>query len=271
MADFSNSSAVDDLKVKGNEYFTKEDFVNSYDCYTEAIEKLKCIIELNKSPKDLNQLSILYSNRSASLLSLNRYEEALSDSEDSISCDSHYVKAYFRKATSLTFLGKHLEAYHTWLQAFDICDRSPWLVSKVREAKEKWLTQFKIYPVQSNSDMIERFNIIKDPRLKLSTLAHFWNLSSPDERLSIFKVFISIISGQGELSEQTERLFDIEKMKDLPMVNYLDLPSTDVQSWCDYYARLDSENKTGLLKNIWGMLSTKEQTLVVSDLKELIS
>ena len=64
---------------------------------------------------------------------------------------------------------------------------SAWLSKQMKEAKSIWIKNFKNVKVLSSQDMIDRYSLIADTRLKLSTLAHFWNFSSQDERLQVFK------------------------------------------------------------------------------------
>ena len=81
------------LKSKGNEYFVKKEFLSAQEFYSKAI--LIC-----------DDNAILYANRSAANLELGECEQALLDSDKSIQLNPKFVKAYFRKASSLKKLGR---------------------------------------------------------------------------------------------------------------------------------------------------------------------
>jgi len=65
---------------------------------------------------------------------------------------------------------------------------SAWLSKQFKEAKINWIKVFKSAEVMSSQDMLERYSLITDTRLKLSTLAHFWNFSSQEERLQVLNI-----------------------------------------------------------------------------------
>lgn len=70
-------------KAKGNEAFSAKNFPEAIECFSKAIE-------LDASNH------VLYSNRSASYASLNKYEEALTDAEKCVSLNPQWAKGYIR-------------------------------------------------------------------------------------------------------------------------------------------------------------------------------
>jgi tetratricopeptide (TPR) repeat protein len=84
-------------KADGNEAFKAQDWNRAVEFYTAAIE-------LDGSN------AVLYSNRSAAYLKLNKYDEALLDGRRTMQLDPLMPKGYVRTATSLVRLGKPKQA-----------------------------------------------------------------------------------------------------------------------------------------------------------------
>ena len=55
-------------------------------------------------------MAVYYSNRAFANLKMENYGFAVTDSEEAIKSDPSYAKAYYRKASGLFAIGKHLEA-----------------------------------------------------------------------------------------------------------------------------------------------------------------
>lgn len=70
---------VDELKQKGNEAMKATDFDTAVQCYSEAIEL---------SPEN----HVLYSNRSAAYMKLDKFEEALQDAEKTVEMKEDWGK-----------------------------------------------------------------------------------------------------------------------------------------------------------------------------------
>ncbi len=172
-------------------------------------------------------------------------------------------------SSALEALGRHKEAYEAWVSASSACDPSPALSKQLEEAKERWLKKVRDVDVENSADFLNRYAILPDPRERLSTLAHFWNESSTQERLSIVVRFGNMISGPSgppsRLSELTT-----ENMASLPMENYFDLPITRITKWVAFYRGLDEESKAALCEGMWMKLSPHEQNAVVNDLSMFI-
>ncbi|KAL6049270.1 Hsp70-Hsp90 organizing protein 3-like [Balamuthia mandrillaris] len=84
-------------KNNGNAAMSAGDFQKAVECYTRAIEL------------DPNNY-VLYSNRSAAYASLEKYAEALTDADQTISLKPDWGKGYSRKGTALCYLNKFSEA-----------------------------------------------------------------------------------------------------------------------------------------------------------------
>ncbi|KAM3956845.1 tetratricopeptide repeat protein 1 [Aphomia sociella] len=83
---------AEELKVTGNNAFKAEEYERSIEKYTEG---------LKICPLQSSQLrSVLYCNRSAAKMKLEKYNRAIKDCTKAIELDEKYLKAYLRRAQS---------------------------------------------------------------------------------------------------------------------------------------------------------------------------
>jgi tetratricopeptide (TPR) repeat protein len=259
----SATPSCEELKSQGNELFIKNDFVGAEALYTRAIT------EFDGSNNDHNK-AILYTNRSAARLGRDDYAGALEDSEKAIAYDPTWTKAYYRKATALEKLGRHRECFHTWKLASVYCESTPWLTKQIKSAAAAWVKKFKSCPIESNEDLIERYRILGNTRQRLSTMAHFWNESTAAERFNHFNFLLSVIGGEGQISEVNQRLSE-SHMQPMPLHNYVDLPRDAIAFWCDYFHEQTPESKTQIMHAIWEVLDNAEKDAVLADLKLFVA
>ena len=92
----SRVSMEKSLKEKGNECFSKQDFIGAVSFYTKAIDTC---------PTD----HTLYSNRSISFSKQEKYKDALLDAEACIKLKANFARGYLRKCTALNGLGRYEE------------------------------------------------------------------------------------------------------------------------------------------------------------------
>lgn len=243
--------------MKGNEAFKALNFSLAEEYYKKAIE-----ID--------NTSHLLYTNLAAALFEQQKFEETIIAANQALLLEPSWTKAYFRKALAFESLKDFRASFQTWSDAVKHCESSSWLKKQFEKSKSIWLKEFKIKPVLDNFDLQQRYAILTDSREKLSTLAHFWNLSSPAERMKHFLFFLGMIGGQTPCSEASLNVSE-EMMQPMPMHNYPDLPMNQIQSWCDYFQSLDSNSKTDILEQCWYALSAKEQNDVVLDLQLFMS
>lgn len=156
-----------------------------------------------------------------------------------------------------------------WHAAIISCEPSNWARKQFEASKKNWLKVMKTVDVESIGDLLNRYSLLTGTREKLSTLAHFWNISSQVERLAHFKFFLNMISGGGGLPAQAAEV-TVEMMMPMPMQNYEDLPRGDIEPWCSFFESCSSEEKTMILEQVWNKLSDKEQNDVVVDMRMFI-
>ena len=262
----SSSTAMDAtaeaIKAEANEAFLIGDYSKAEALYSNALDVLN---SLEKNDDVLK--SILYSNRSAARLSLGgKSEDALQDADLAIALNPMYSKGYLRKSNALKSHGDHKGVYNTWIEATKNCEDSPWLKKMVKEARATWDSLMKEVDVLDSSDLLERYSLLQDTRMRLCTLAHFWNYSSPPDRLAYLKAFLELIGGSVGVSEQAEA-FEVENMQEMPMYNYEDLPRSIIEPWIAFFESLSADRKVELMRNAWALLTPSEQNLVILDLK----
>ncbi|KAH8583668.1 TPR Domain containing [Cryptosporidium sp. chipmunk genotype I] len=103
---------VESIKREANELFSKGEFQEAIQRYTQAI--LNC-------PEDEKRLmSVLYSNRAACHIMLDNIDSALVDSNDAIEFDDTYTKAYLRRFTVLEKKEKWHDALRDINKAFEL-------------------------------------------------------------------------------------------------------------------------------------------------------
>jgi tetratricopeptide (TPR) repeat protein len=247
---------MEDWRLKGNEAFKALDFSLAEEYYKKALE--------------VDRTHLLYTNLAAALFEQKKYEETIIAANQALVIEPTWVKAYFRKAIAFEALGNLRDSFQTWSDAVKHCENSSWLRKQYDKSKSAWFKKFKVESIIDTSDLLHRYAILTDSREKLSTLAHFWNLSSPEERMKHFLFFLGMIGGQAPSDEATLNL-SVEMMQPMPMHNYPDLPMHQIQSWCNYFGSVDSSSKTHILEQFWYALTPKEQNDVVLDLQLFMS
>ncbi|CAH2062382.1 unnamed protein product, partial [Iphiclides podalirius] len=83
---------AEELKTEGNEAFKIGEYERSMEKYTEGLRI--CPLQFPQ------QRSVLYCNRSAAKMKLEKYKRAIKDCSKAIELDDKYVKAYYRRAQS---------------------------------------------------------------------------------------------------------------------------------------------------------------------------
>uniref|UniRef100_A0A7S3C808 Uncharacterized protein n=1 Tax=Chloropicon roscoffensis TaxID=1461544 RepID=A0A7S3C808_9CHLO len=93
--------SAEDLKQEGNALYKQGLYLKAAAIYTSAIK-------LDKNN------GVLYSNRSAALLQLNKVTKAMADAEECIRLKPDWEKGYFRKGNAFETLAKTEEALEAY-------------------------------------------------------------------------------------------------------------------------------------------------------------
>lgn len=255
----SAESISDKKKAEANLHFVNGNFEEAEKLYSEALECSD------------SQRAVLLANRAAARISMKRFSEALEDANASLQLDPAWLKAYYRKASALDGLQRDDLSYYTWVEATKLCEGSPALTKQYQQAEKKWLNKFRSgeFPIQSRQDLVARYKLLRDSRERLSTLAHMWNDSTPEERLSFFRLLLSLIAGAGEAHDDLLHSNELqaESMMDMPLDNYPDFPREHLGAWMDYFRALSSDEKCAVIRELWFSLNSAEQNAVILDMR----
>lgn len=108
------SGSAEHWKSQGNEHFASGRFNDAVGCYTKALEAQ------HAHPAEGPKPSILLSNRSAAYFRLKQYKNALEDANKACQLDAHWPKAFLRKSTALSALGRDRESLQAIRTAKDL-------------------------------------------------------------------------------------------------------------------------------------------------------
>jgi histone-lysine N-methyltransferase SETD3 len=108
------------MKERGNKAFAAQDFPEALKCFDAAINADKT------NPA-------LYSNRSATHMSLKDYLKALDDAQKAVTLKSDWPKGYFRKGQALEQLLRYPEAYQAYQEGLKVDPADKSLVAAAQE------------------------------------------------------------------------------------------------------------------------------------------
>ncbi len=264
--------SCDTLRLKGNAAFGDDDFESAEEFYTKALDI------------DSRSTAVL-GNRSLVRIKLGNFQGAVEDATKCIESDEMYLKGYDRKiaaeialdqiwkarqtcANGLAKFRKNAGSKHIayFVRRFKtLCDQG-----EVRDQKDqvKSLEQWKEVAAYMNS---------KDGRVRLACLATFWNASSPEERMYIFKQFIRIQQGDAllenpssmECADKTLKSISLDKLSALPMDNYENV--TIHAPWATFYSsQTELVRKVEIFKAVFDVCSDVEKNLIAGDLGNFV-
>ena len=131
------------FKVKGNQCMAQREYQVALDAYSQAI---------HLSPSG-SQSHVYYSNRAAALCYLERYAEAASDSEQSLTLNPTYGKAHARLGLSRFFLNELPGAIQAYTAALEYDPDNAASKSYLAKAKLKLSQQEDARRLLNNPDM----------------------------------------------------------------------------------------------------------------------
>jgi len=120
---YPNSKEAEEFKLKGNDYFNKQQ-------YKEAVAEYTKGIELESVPLDL--LGVLYSNRSICYLCLGAYSGAKEDAQSVITLRPSWFRGYLRLGSALEKMQKYKKAVNYFKLAIQFGDPSASTVDKLQ-------------------------------------------------------------------------------------------------------------------------------------------
>lgn len=100
-------------------------------------------------------------------------------------------------------------------------------------------------------------------RLRLATIATFWNECERSTRFLVFEEFLRKVSGEDE--SRIEALFGEHNMPDLPMDNYMDIHVPP--AWLAVFQASSPEDKLATFDAMWRHCKEEERMLIMKDVQ----
>eukprot|EP00698_Gefionella_okellyi_P017472 TRINITY_DN5111_c0_g1_i1.p1 TRINITY_DN5111_c0_g1~~TRINITY_DN5111_c0_g1_i1.p1 ORF type:complete len:454 (-),score=93.91 TRINITY_DN5111_c0_g1_i1:371-1732(-) len=129
-----NSLLAEQLKLEGNTKFSAKDYFGAIKSYTQAIALQP-------------DVAAYYGNRAACYLNINRFREALIDSEKAVSLDPKFARGYFRAAKAQLGLGEPAAARSLFEQVLAI---DPKNAEALREKEQVGMLEWKLERVNTS-------------------------------------------------------------------------------------------------------------------------
>lgn len=137
-------STSKELKDEGNEFFKKKEYEKAIELYSQAI---------SLEPND----HVLYSNRSACYVNLNKHELALQDANKCVALNSGWWKGYHKQGLAFFGLSKYEEAIECYKKGLEIERDNATLKDSLLETERKLK--------EENNPFAKNFHLLyTDPR-----------------------------------------------------------------------------------------------------------
>ena len=136
-----------ELKEQASSAWSRGEYDGATDLYSQAIAIILDIRDDIAPREQREQLKILYSNRCAAYLKLNRANDALEDANKCCQMDSEWSKGHVRKGDALYALGKYTESFNSYNAALRLApgdrgiqDKSELAQRAIRFQSTRWST-----------------------------------------------------------------------------------------------------------------------------------
>lgn len=146
------------LKIKGNAAMQQKKYALAKDYYTEALEVAPA------GPTS----HVYYSNRSAALLSMRNFTEAVWDAERSIKLKPGYPKAHARLGLAKFLLGRYQEAVDAYVKAVELEPKNKTSISYLERSRRKLAMAKKVTDVDDDEMSVSSRVSINSRSLKSS-------------------------------------------------------------------------------------------------------
>eukprot|EP01089_Gocevia_fonbrunei_P002202 TRINITY_DN121_c0_g1_i1.p1 TRINITY_DN121_c0_g1~~TRINITY_DN121_c0_g1_i1.p1 ORF type:complete len:262 (-),score=71.98 TRINITY_DN121_c0_g1_i1:107-892(-) len=154
----SAKQQAQEAKDKGNKFFSSGKYADAITWYTKAIQL---------DPTE----SAFYSNRAASYMSLNKFDEALKDSESCIKAKPSWVKGHYRKGLALMALSRYGEAVNAFNKGLEVEPSNADIRGKLGEAQDK--ARFEVKRFADDGTPLSPAQIAKEEGNVLFRLAKY--------------------------------------------------------------------------------------------------
>ena len=142
------------MKSDGNAHMQKKEYEEAAESYTTAL----------KLCPNGPQSHVYFSNRSASYLSMKRFEEAIRDSERSLALKPDYAKAHARLGLAQFLLGRYAEAVEAYEAALQLDPDNKASRSYLEKARKKLAAEDAKENNRDSKDMDKGVALSKPPK-----------------------------------------------------------------------------------------------------------
>jgi glyoxylase-like metal-dependent hydrolase (beta-lactamase superfamily II) len=122
------------LKLKGNVEFKQGNYTKALDFYEQSLQQVQVLFEEEAVENECDQKDAvrdLISNRSACLIALYRFEDALKDANNAILLQDDYLKGYLRKGDALFGLREFKQALDAFQKAIELEPHNGLLINRI--------------------------------------------------------------------------------------------------------------------------------------------
>lgn len=194
---------LEELKKKGNDAVNSGKLDEAVLLYTVAIQKCSTTDATNT-----HLLGILYSNRSIANYHIGNYKLAADDASASLEQRPTWVKAFHRKATSVSAIGDFAQAAELYKQALELEPNNKW----IKEHYRSMLKQLSKAPLKTEGEWQHLYENLSPQPMRMSTLVHFWNICTKPERYAALQRLSELANYRFSMQE--------EQMAELPLERY---------------------------------------------------
>lgn len=260
----SNRLSPDELKATGNAHYVAGRLDEAIAAYCEA---------LSQAPLHPALIPQLHANLSAAYLARHDYTNALTSAQRAVAADSAFTKAYYRMGIALIELERPAEAITALTTASSLDAKSESIRQALHQAQALQRRLDESATMASLDDFTAVFARLRDLRLRLATLATFWNLLNGEGRWSVFCKFLEQTLGPSAVNDAIPpehtgphvSQFDRSLLTALPMDNYKDIAVPT--PWTAFFESLRGPEQIELFRAAWARCDNTEQSLIMEDLR----
>ncbi len=201
-------AGADELKQQGNHAFCAGDFALALERYSSAIEidpqNHVRARQFFKTPTgDMsshgcpNFSQLLFGNRSAAHYKNEDFVSASEDAAQAIKLKPDWSKGHTRLAQALERVGQLQEALTAIRKAQELEPSNSFIATCAARISHAYFHEQLKAPLDSLSSFLRVYALSDSIRLRLATLATFWNICSQSERYAVFAQLLPAVQAAG--------------------------------------------------------------------------
>lgn len=257
-------ASPDALKAEGNAHF-------SAGRHAEAILSYRTALDLG--PGD-SLRALLHSNLAAVHIVQRDWASALAEARFALAIDDGLTKAHFRAGVALAAMQRPAEAVKAMAAAARLDPKNAAVLAALGEAEAHLRLADTTGSFETLDDFVGAFGRCRDVRLRLVTLATFWNALGDDARWATFRRLLELLLGPSAVEEPPPpglagahiSQYDRTLLAPLPMDNYVDVVVPG--PWVAFFgAQPGPAAQVAVLEAIWALCDVAEQRLIIGDMQ----